>query len=145
MAGYLLRKISVFDCSVCTGEFVTNYAQVANDNRYLFINFKSIKENMLIYPSPLMFEFVRDLEDTFSTVFPVIYHENGVLRSLVFYCEQRCKKLGSCSNTECKVKYLQIAALYMKVRIHHALKNSIIRKSIAGGKRNRKILKLNHI
>ena len=58
--------------------------------------------------------------------------------------EEYCKFL-SCKQEKCSVRIRSMVKLYMKVRIHHALKMSNMNNSEnKSGKHNRKMLKLSH-
>ena len=51
----------------------------------------------------------------------------------------------SCKQEKCSVRIRSVVKLYMKVRIHHALKMSNMNISMSkSGKHNRKMVKLGH-
>ena len=70
-------------------------------------------------------------------------YEKDVLKTL---CEHGCgeiPQLIKCGNVHCTIRLHEYVELYMTIRIHHAIKISIICMS-SGHKRNRKVLKLCH-
>ena len=70
-------------------------------------------------------------------------HMNAVLTTLCKSTEKDLLQWLTCDNPLCLERFHQYVKLYMTVRIHHALKMSIIGKTYSQ-ERNRKFLKLCH-
>ena len=69
-------------------------------------------------------------------------HMNGLLQRLSG-SPKYCLKL--CDKSEFQERSFSMVKLFMKVRLHHALKMSNIERKVSTGKRNRKVLKLMHL
>ena len=147
MAGYLLRKIPVDDCSDCSNELKQVLCTQANEsNKYEFVKNKALKEvGSLIYPSPAMAGFVEKLENVFNGIIEHIIYMPSILTRLCVSAKEHCTFL-TCQNKACADRVKDMVKLYMKVRIFHALEKSNEQntrdKSV---KRNRKMLKLSHL
>ena len=144
MAGYLLRKCPVNHCPVCHSKFMLLHQP--DDVEYTFLRHKAYRaEGTLVYPTPLFLHFVKQLESTFMADFESLMHMHGVLARLCQHAEVLAKDLH-CDDEVCASKVKSMTYLYMKVRLMHALKvsNVVTERNVAGVKRNRKLLKLNH-
>ena len=100
----------------------------------------------MIYTTPFFVKFVSNLESTFVSVFECVVHVQGIHVKL---CNQVVKFVQTvhCGQTACAERASSMTRLYMQVRIKHALKvSNTMNESCANGvKRNRKVLKLNHV
>jgi hypothetical protein len=144
MAGYLLRKAKVSDCQTCKEQLV--YDVPPNTEIYIFLKEKAYKEtNTLVYPTETFIQLVENWESSFSTVLDAVKHLPGVLRRLCKNAEDVCVDFLNCTDDKCNVKLSAMLTLYMKVRIHSAIKNSNKDNKKPGMKRNRKLLKLQHV
>ena len=144
MAGYLLRKLKI-SCSVCKEQFILR--SLPNNPKYVFLKNKAyVKEGGLVYPSEIVVQFVENLELVFNRAFEGVMHLRGVLRRLCVNAEEVpvCNSWMLCNEKHCVAKVQSMMALYMKVRVHHALKMSN-KEDKNKGKRNRKYLKLAHM
>ena len=144
MAGYLLRKCPVNHCPVCHSKFMLLHQP--DDVEYTSLRHKAYRaEGTLVYPTPLFLHFVKQLESTFMADFESLMHMHGVLARLCQHAEVLAKDLH-CDDEVCASKVKSMTYLYMKVRLMHALKvsNVVTERNVAGVKRNRKLLKLNH-
>ena len=98
----------------------------------------------MVLPTLTMANFVEHLETMFCAIFEGIIHMSFVLNRLCKSAEEYCKFL-SCKQEKCSVRIRSMVKLYMKVRIHHAVKMSNMNNSEnKSGKCNRKMLKLSH-
>ena len=93
-------------------------------------------------------ELVKKLEISFNYVFPSVMHTAGVMLKLNTNASRYLKecKLETCGDKGCDDRLQSTVNLFMKTRVHHALRMSNIENQ-AGGKgvkRNRKLLKLKH-
>ena len=149
IAGYLLQKLPIKHCVKCeTVSCLSVQGEAAGSSaRYTFIHEKAYGDNFLKYPSEVFSSFIDELEAAFVVTFPFYMHRWKVLTGLVLQVKEKCMNICSCGSAECIKHYTALATLYMKVRLHHALKMSNITnaESAVGKKRNRKMLKLMHI
>ena len=145
IAGYLLRKCPPSQCDQCVADLIQSHNP--DDQRHIFITEKAYCANSLIHPSTIFSLFIDSLEQIFTIVFPVVMYSTNVIASLVSHTEDKCKSLNACDQIKCMTNTFKISTLYMKIRMHHALKTSNISHSEpnTGKKRNRKVLKLKHI
>ena len=76
-----------------------------------------------------------------------IMHECRIISCLVENTKETVENFNTCNNANCKEIFLKITARFMKLRMHHAIKKSNMEnsESVPGKKRNRKLLKLNHL
>ena len=145
MAGYLIRKSKISQCSNC--KFILEHYEAPNTPLYVFLQEKAYREHgTLVYPKERFVSLVEQWEKIFQTSIDHVIHMNGVLGRLVRYAMATCDQFLACDNDTCKYKLTAMLKLYMKVRLHAALKrlNKEIGKSTSG-KRNRKLLKLQHL
>ena len=143
MAGYLLLKyLYLIVMNVQSNEYYQGFQEMSF---YTFVHEKTYKEGgSLVLPTFTMANFVEHLETMFCAVFEAIIHMSFVLDRLYKSAEEYCKFL-SCKQEMCSVRIRSMVKLYMKVRIHHALKMSNMNNSEnKSGKYNRKMLKLSH-
>ena len=147
LSGYLLRKITV-DCKDCSEQLILPHLPSPFDELsvYEFLRNKTYREEgCLIYPTLAMLGFVENLEEIFNATFENIIHMPFILGRL---CKSADSKVGflNCVQESCTLKLQAMIKLYMKMRIHHALKMSNTKigedKTV---KRNRKMLKLSHL
>ena len=89
--------------------------------------------------------FIQRVEDLFSVVLSAVMHMEGVMRRLFKNMSKSLGKMLECNKEECSVKLRGMIWLYLKVRLHHALRISNRQHKITGGKRNRKMMKLMHV
>ena len=147
MAGYLLLKVPVSDCDECSEQLILPRLPAPSQEMsfYTFVHEKTYKEGgSLVLPTLTMANFVEHLETMFCAIFEGIIHMSFVLNRLCKSAEEYCKFL-SCKQEKCSVRIRSMVKLYMKVRIHHALKMSNMNNSEnKSGKRNRKMLKCSH-
>ena len=145
MAEYLLRKAQMQNCPACKEQLI--YATPPNAEVYTFLTKKALKiENTLVYPREQFIEFVENLEAYFVRVFDAVKNMSGILLRLCKNAEYLCKDFLQCDSMVCNAKLHAMVKLYFKVRVFHALKMSNREnKNRKGCKRNRKMLKLQHI
>jgi hypothetical protein len=145
MAGYLLRKAKMKDCDICRNQLI--YSTPPQTELYSFFTKKAYKlENTLVYPTESFVEFIENLEVIFVRVFDAVKYMSGVLVRLCKNVEHTGKDFLECDSSACNAKLYAMMKLYLKVRLFHALKTSNrSNKSKKGVKRNRKMLKLQHI
>ena len=144
MAGYLLRKANMRECSTCSSQLI--YDIPPNTDLYAFLRAKAYKEsNTLVYPTEPFVQLVEQWESKFSIVFEAVLHMTGVHRRLCKNADESCVDFLTCSDSRCQMKLFTMLSLYMKVRLHFALKTSNRANKISGQKRNRKMLKLQHL
>ena len=141
ISGYLLRKLK-FDCETCRQQLILT--NLPDEEKYTFLRHKSYSEYCgLIYPSSSLVNFVEKLEQTFTFAFEGCMHMHHVLSRLIKNTEHHDLEWMLCNSQTCIGKMHGIRQLYMKIRLHHALKMSN-REDKNKGKRNRKYLKLTH-
>ena len=143
IAGYLLRKFPVDQCTTCSQDC---YRDNDEGTRFNFIEKKAYSEKVgLVFPSEGFAKLVDDLESSFNIVFPFVMHSGSILTGLMCHAKDTYKLFGRCFEEECRRKLFKRVLLYMKLRLHHALKTSDMTSgSSKGPKRNRKMLKLSH-
>ena len=142
MAGYHLRKSGFLNVIHINQIWFMMYPRF---RCLCFFKEKAYKEtNTLEYPTEPFIKCVDEWEAIFSVVFLSVIHMAGVLRRLCKNAENLGEDL-ICSATDCYLKYLAMVRLYMKVRLHFALKTSNLANKVPGLKRNRKLLKLQHV
>ena len=100
---------------------------------------------MLVYPTEVFVDYIESLETRFTLVFAAVMHMTGVMRRLYKNMDGLSDGVLHCTNSSCLAKLCAMTKLYIKVRLHHALKLSNRQHKVAGGKRNRKMLKLSHL
>ena len=144
MAGYLLRKSKISECATCKSRLI--YDNPPNSELYFFLKAKSHKETgMLVYPTEVFVDYIESLETRFTLVFAAVMHMTGVMRRLYKNMDGLSDGVLHCTNSSCFAKLCAMTKLYIKVRLHHALKLSNRQHKVAGGKRKRKMLKLSHL
>ena len=142
MAGYLLRKAKI-SCDRCQQQLILK--KLPSTEKYKFLENKAyIKEGGLVYPTEVVIKFLEDLEIVFNRAFEGVMHLKGVIRRLCLNAEDVCQSWLLCTDKDCFKKVQGMMFLYMKVRVHHALKMSNSEDKNKG-KRNRKYLKLAHM
>ena len=143
IAGYLLRKFPVDQCTTCSQDCMRE-----NDKgtRFNFTEHKAYSEKVgLVFPSQSFAMLVDELEMSFNIVFPFVMHSGNILTELMCHVKDTYKLFGKCSVEECRRNLFKRVLLYMKLRIHHAIKTSGMTSGTSKGpKRNRKMLKLTH-
>ena len=105
----------------------------------------SCHKNTLVYPTEVFVNLVECWESLFTIVFQSVIHMTGVHRRLCKNGDDTCIEFLECNPLNCQMKLYAMLHLYMKVRMHFALKKSNEANQVAGQKRNRKMLKLQHI
>ena len=147
LSGYLLRKIAL-DCNSCSEQLILPHLPAPFDELsvYTFLRNKTYREEgCLIYPTLEMLHFVESLEEIFNTRFESIIGTPGILTTLCKSADREVRFLN-CVKDSCILKLQAMIKLYMKVRIHHAIKMSNAQigedKTV---KQNRKMLKLSHL
>ena len=144
MSGYLLRKADISQCVDCSLQLV--YDIPPHNELYTFLKYKAHEERgTLVYPTETFKAFIQRVEDLFSVVLSAVMHMEGVMRRLFKNVSKSLGKMLECNKEECSVKLRGMILLYLKVRLHHALRISNRQHKITGGKRNRKIMKLMHV
>ena len=113
---------------------------------YEFVKKKTYQEmGCLIYPTMAMVSFVENLERIFCASFEQIIYMPFILTQLCKTADEECQFL-TCQEMKCILKVKNMVKLYMKVRIHHALKRSNMQNvEDKGTKRKRKMVKLSHM
>ena len=114
---------------------------------YVFVATKAYKESgTLVYPHPVFTKLCEALEVSFAHFFPSVMHTSNVLQKLYHHSLPCAEFVATCSE-ECLARVHRCVALYMKVRLHHALRmnNNMLGSQGKGEKRNRKLMKLMHI
>ena len=148
MAGYLLQKIPPNDCSECSDQLVLPQLPPPHHELsvYEFIRNKTYQETgCLIYPTEAMVSFVQNIENIFCATFEQIIYMPFLLARLCKSADEECQFLN-CKELKCLQRLKSMLKLYMKVRMHHALKrNNVQIVDDRSVKRNRKILKLSHL
>ena len=119
----MLRKITV-DCKECSEQLILPHLPSPFDELsvYEFLRNKTYREEgCLIYPTLAMLGFVENLEEIFNATFENIIHMPFVLGRL---CKSADSKVGflNCVQESCTLKLQAMIKLYVKMRIHHALK-----------------------
>ena len=144
IAGYLLRRAGFKDCTTCSEQLI--YIKPPETELYQFLRNKAYKEeNTLVYPTESVIGLIDDLENIFLKLFEAVMHSQGVLLRLCKNAEQCCTNFLTCSNSVCVSKLYYVIKLYMKIRMFHSIKVSNQENKKAGSKRNRKMLKLQHL
>ena len=144
MAGYLIKRYPVDDCTTCKQFKIASLPESSQHSYYELLQFKTYSTtDCLVYPSAAFIEFVQALEATFSCIFAGIMHLTNVLQTLCKNSEKEVQEMYKCDNTECLTRFRECVKLFMTTRIHHAIKGSNI-GVVHGYKRNRKMLKLCH-
>ena len=140
MAGYLIRRSNITECTECIDKFKAQ--DVQNKEIYSFLNEKNY--GSLVYPSESFVSIVLQWESNFKTDVDHVLHMGGILNRLTSKSMNTCDTFQVCS--VCKPKLSSMLKLYMKVRVHAALKrfNKSFTKNRTG-KQNRKLLKLSHL
>ena len=145
--GYLLRKIALH-CNSCSEQPILPHLPAPFDELsvYTFLRNKTYREEgCLIYPTLEMLHFVESLEEIFNTRFRSIIGTPGIMATLCKSTDREVRFLN-CVKDSCILKLQAMIKLYMKVRIHHAIKMSDAQigedKTV---KQNRKMLKLSHL
>ena len=100
---------------------------------------------MLVYPTEAFVDYIESLETRFTLVFAAVMQMTGVMRRLYKNMDGLSDGVLHCMNSSCLAKLCAMTKLYIKVRLHHALKWSNRQHKITGGKRNCKMLKLSHL
>ena len=140
-------KVTVSDCHECLDQLILSKLPPPFHKMsfYTFVYEKTYKEGgSLVLPTLTMDNFVECLKTMFCAIFEGIIHMSFVLHRLHKSTEEYCKFL-SCKQEKFSVRLRSMVNLYMKVRIHHALKMSNLNNSEnKSGKHNRKKLKLSH-
>ena len=138
-----MRKFPVDQCTTCSQDFLR---ENEDSTRFNFIEKKAHSEKVgLVFPSQSFAMLVDELERSFNVVFPFAMHSGNILTELMCHVNDTWKLFGKCSGEECQRKHFKRVMLYMKLRIHHALKTSDMTTGTSKGpKRNRKMLKLSH-
>lgn len=143
MAGYLIRRSKIVDCSDC--KLIFQEISPPNSGLYTFLHEKAYREHdTLIFPTEPFVYLVEKWETIFKNSVDNVIHMNGILDRLFRYAKNTCLNF-SCSKDTCNYKLQAMLKLYMKVRLHSAIKklNKTVAKS--SSKRNRKLLKLQHL
>ena len=143
MAGYLIRKSQIIECDDC--KYLFQSTDAPNSEIYTFLHEKSHGKDTLIFPTESFVKVVEEWEATFKTCIDNVIHMNGVLQRLFRYAKNSCQGF-SCNKESCNIKVQAMMKLYMKVPLHAAIKkfNKCLVKA-SSGKRNRKLLKLQHL
>ena len=148
LAGYLLCKLPVDECQVCSAELKISHLPPTSEGLsvYELLRNKTYQEaGCLIYPSPTMTKFVLSLEKTFCAIFEQIIYMLYILTRLCKSVEEYCQCV-TCENLQCSIRLKNMTKLYMKVRFFHALKQINAKNCEEKGiKCNRKMLKLSHL
>ena len=109
-----------------------------------------MEHDTLVFPTEPFVYLVEKWETIFKNSVDNVIHMNGILGRLFRYAKDTCLNF-SCSEETCKYKLQAMLKLYMKVRLHAAIKklNKTIRKSSSGKKKgnslNCKICNLSHV
>ena len=113
-------------------------------SQYELLRSKTYKDTgALIYPTTEFANFVQNMEDLFCALFGGVMYEKDVLKTLCMHACGEIPQMIQCRNASCTTRLHEYVKLYMKIRIHHAIKISNIGMA-SGHKRNRKMLKLCH-
>lgn len=145
LAGYLLRKSKIDSCSTCSSQLI--YTRPPDKDLYTFLRNKAYSvHNTLLYPTESFVKFVENIEVLFVKVFDAVKHMTGVLARLYRNIIETKTDYLICNSDECHIKFTAMVKLYIRVRMFHALKMSNrANKNKKGVKRNRKLLKLQHL
>ena len=145
MAGYLLRKSEITNCSQC--KLQCQYDKPPHTDLYILLREKSYagKEN-LFYPTEPFVKLVENWESKFQQNIDDVVHMNGILGRLFRLAKSLCDSFLVCSGPMCELRLLAMLKLYMKIRLHSVIKraNKAMSKT-KPGKQNRKLLKLQHL
>ena len=146
IVGYMLQKRNVpKHCETCSFQFQT--ASLPELQRYEFLKNKAYEATgCLVYPTVELSTIFDKLEVTFKSIFPHVLAVKGVMVTLNSHTEEICTNTGlACF--KCEDKFLTMARLYIKVRVHHSLEefNKSMPQLRGKAKRNRKMMKLLHV
>ena len=143
IAGYVIKTFPS-DCLECKHFLQTDkLPESASNSSFELLRNKAYKQsNSLIFPSEQFCKVVELFQKIFCDTFPHRMHMNGLLQRLSGSAKD-CLKL--CDKSEFQERSFSMVKLFMKVRLHHALKMSNIERKVSTGKRNRKVLKLMHL
>ncbi len=104
-------------------------------------------EGGLLIPSAAMVNLVIDLEKVIRRKKPLVINTKGVGSALFASCMCVVQQHDSitCYQKRCDVFTRFVVKLYVRIRIHHFLKEESRRMSQPKQKRNRKFLKVAHL
>ena len=144
IAGYLLKRCAFKDCDECAN--MLTFSQPPAEPLYEFLKNKAYKENSaLVYPTQRVIQFVDELETIFVNLFETVVHSPGVMMRLCKNAEFLFERFVTCNSPKCVSKVQNLVKMYMKLRMFFALKLSNRENRKAGTKRNRKMIKLQHL
>ena len=144
MAGYLLRKSDLIKCHLCKSQCM--HDAVPQSDLYVFIHEKSFGTGGLHCPKEEFIKLVEIWEQNFKENIDHVIHMQNILGRLFRLSQPTTYNFLSCGETTCKLNLQGMLKLYMKVRLHAALKhaNKCMSKKSAG-KQNRKLVQLKHL
>ena len=149
IAGYLIMKARKrYSCENCFAKWISPTDTVLQtDVNYSFIREKKFSETAkLVIPSEMFVECVAEIEGLFLKVFESVMHSDSVRRKICRQIEQLdCVCSLSCQNPNCDKIVNYLINLYVTVRIAHVLRRQNRNLQQKGVRRNRKILKLQHV
>ena len=126
LAGYLVRKIPPNNCNECSEQLILPHLPDAYQELsvYEFVRNKTSQElGCLMYPTRAMVNFVEQLEKSFCAIFEHVIYMPFILVRLCKSVDEECQ-FQTCTEVKCTDRLKNMIKLYMKVRIHHALKKN---------------------
>lgn len=146
LAGYIgskaVEKYSTEkECNILTTD-------VPDDPRYTFLSDKqytdlNLGEKGLKVPSLAQVDLITALENNFRENMTLVIHTDGLGEKLF---TSSVTLLSKCNRVVCDRKTLvYMVKLFIRIRIHHVLREETRRLSQPNQKRNRKFLKMTHM
>ena len=106
MAGYLMKKHPLDNCSICKEMYkLEELPQSSPFSDYELLRFKRYTNmSPLVFPTPVFTRFVQTLEDTFCSLFGGMMHMTGTLKILVNSVEKEVLQLHKCDSPGCLIQ-----------------------------------------
>ena len=148
LAGYLIRKtLKKFPCHKC--EALWCQTGQADGKQLTFLNVKQynwLQGGGLVTPTEEMQACVSDMEILFREQSSFISHTDKIRTKFVTKSVNltSLEKI-TCSEPACQISQKYMTELYFIVRIHHSLRATNRNLRCSGNRRNRKVMKFQHI